>query len=54
MIRAVPAVRAMTRTTVDQTESSGMIDSLQLGKSCPLRARAMIPVLCRIASAMVR
>ena len=31
-----------------------MIGSLQLGKSWPLRARAMMPVLCRIASAIVR
>jgi hypothetical protein len=33
MIIAVPAVRAMTSTTVVQTESDGMIDSEQLGNS---------------------
>jgi hypothetical protein len=54
MIRAVPAVRAMTRTTVVQTESSGMIVSEQFGNSCPLRASAMMPVLCRTARAIVR
>ena len=54
MITAVPAVRAMTSTTVVHTESDGMIWSVQLGNSWPLRASAMMPVLCRIASAMVR
>jgi hypothetical protein len=33
MIIAVPAVRAMTRTTVVQTEGSGMIVSEQFGNS---------------------
>jgi hypothetical protein len=33
MISAVPAVSATTRTTVVQTESEGMIDSLQFGNS---------------------
>jgi hypothetical protein len=54
MMTVVPAVRAMTRTTVVHTESDGMILSVQLGKSWPLLASAMIPVLCRIASPMVR
>ena len=54
MIIAVPAVRAMTSTTVVHTESDGMIDSEQLGNSWPLRASAMMPVLCRIARAIVR
>ena len=44
----------MTRTTVVHTESDGMIASVQLGNSWPLRARAMMPVLCRTASAIVR
>ena len=54
MISAVPAVRAMTRTTVVHTESDGMIGSEQPGNSWPLRARAMMPVLCRTARAIVR
>jgi hypothetical protein len=44
----------MTRTTVVQTDVSGMISSGQFWNSWPLRARAMMPVLCRIARAIVR
>src|SRR3954451_1358125 len=54
MMTAVPAVRVTTRTTVVHTESDGMMSCEQFGNSWPLRARAMIPVLCRMASAIVR
>ena len=36
------------------TDVDGMIDSEQFGNSCPLRASAMMPVLCSTARAMVR
>ena len=54
MMTAVPAVSVMTRTTVVHTESDGMMSCEQLGNSWPLRASAMMPVLCRTASAIVR
>ena len=54
MITAVPAVIVTTSTRTRNSESSGMIDSWQLGKSRPERASAMMPVDCSTASATVR
>ena len=54
MITAVPATMVMTIVAMRKTDASGMTDSVQPGKSVPLRASSMYPVDCRIARPMVR
>ena len=54
MMTAVPAVMVTMRTMIRGSESSGMSGTLQPGSRLPLRASAMMPVLCRTASAIVR
>ena len=54
MITAVPATMVMTIVAMRKTDAFGMTDSVQPGKSVPLRASSMYPVDCRIARPMVR
>src|ERR1700744_981763 len=51
---AVPAPIVMTIVAMRKTDASGMTDTVQPGKSVPLRASSMYPVDCRIARPLVR
>src|SRR6202453_549423 len=54
MMTAVPATMVMTIVAMRNTDAFVMTDSVQPGKSVPLRASSMYPVDCRIARPMVR
>ena len=54
MMTAVPAVMQMTMVVMVHTDEFGISGLVQVGNRLPDRAKAMIPVDCRMASPIVR